>query len=171
MADGFASETMPEIVSGPAAPLADQGPRLYGVFDLARPDRVAGWAIDRADAAASVAVEILREGVPVATVRADAALDEVGAVATTASRSRSTRRWSRGSNSPSPPSPAPPLGPEVERLTALVDRVETLQHRLEAALSKAPEAEGTGRDLRGILRVTLAIALGALGTGLYSLFG
>ena len=30
------------------------GPGLYGVFDVSRPDRIAGWAIDRSDAAASV---------------------------------------------------------------------------------------------------------------------
>ncbi len=59
---------------GPApaeAPLAEIGPRVYGVFDLTRPDRVAGWAIDRASSAAAVEVEIHREGKLVATVRAD----------------------------------------------------------------------------------------------------
>ncbi|MBP7003178.1 hypothetical protein, partial [Amaricoccus sp.] len=50
---------------------ADGGPRVYGVIDVLRPDRVSGWAIDRADAAAAVEIEILREGAPVARVRAD----------------------------------------------------------------------------------------------------
>lgn len=208
MADGSAPETMP----APAAPLADQGPRLYGVFDLARPDRVAGWAIDRADATASVTVEILREGVPVAAVRADrhrpdlvkggvgggdygfsVALDptvEPGFEFTLAAFARAAdgtrvalRRNPKTRVAPeqrvverifeavTAKTPPPPLGSEVDRLVALVDRVDTLQHRLEAALSKAPDVEGAGRDLRGILFVTLAIALGALGTGLYSLFG
>lgn len=53
------------------APVADTGPRVYGVFDLARPDRVAGWAIDRASASATVVVELWREGKRVATVSAD----------------------------------------------------------------------------------------------------
>lgn len=49
----------------------DGGPRLYGVIDVLRTDRVSGWAIDRADAAAAVEVEILRDGVVVARARAD----------------------------------------------------------------------------------------------------
>lgn len=53
------------------APAAEIGPRVYGVFDLVRPDRVAGWAIDRASSAAAVDVEIHREGQVIATVRAD----------------------------------------------------------------------------------------------------
>jgi hypothetical protein len=54
----------------PPAPAA-VGPRLYGVIDVLRSDRIAGWAIDRADSAATVEVEIRREGRVVATVRAD----------------------------------------------------------------------------------------------------
>lgn len=53
------------------APPAEIGPRVYGVFDLVRPDRVAGWAIDRASSAAAVEVEIHRDGQLIATVRAD----------------------------------------------------------------------------------------------------
>ncbi len=45
--------------------------RLYGVFDLARADRVAGWAIDRADSDAVVEVEVRREGRLISTARAD----------------------------------------------------------------------------------------------------
>lgn len=40
-------------------------------MDVLRLDRVAGWAIDRTDAGASLDIEIRREGRPVATVRAD----------------------------------------------------------------------------------------------------
>lgn len=49
----------------------DGGPRLYGVMDVLRLDRVAGWAIDRTDAGVALDIEIRREGRPVATVRAD----------------------------------------------------------------------------------------------------
>ena len=54
-----------------AAPVPDPGPRVYGVIDVLRPSRIAGWAIDRADSAAAVSIEIRREGAVVATVRAD----------------------------------------------------------------------------------------------------
>ena len=47
------------------------GPRLYGVVDVLRGDRIAGWAIDRADSGAAVEIEIHREGALVETVRAD----------------------------------------------------------------------------------------------------
>lgn len=47
------------------------GPRIYGVVDVLRLDRVAGWVIDRRDAAAALDVEIKREGRTVAVVRAD----------------------------------------------------------------------------------------------------
>lgn len=50
---------------------ADAGPRIYGVVDAIRPGRVAGWAIDRADSAAAVEIDVRREGRLVATVRAD----------------------------------------------------------------------------------------------------
>lgn len=212
MADG--SEVILPAVSA-TDPASDQGPRLYGVFDVARPDRVTGWAIDRASAGASVEVEILREGRPVATVRADRHRADLvkGGVGTgdygfsvpldppvepgfeftltvTARAADGTRQaLRRAAKTPvapeqrvverifeavtaeKAPAPAAPLGPELERLTALVTRVETLQHRLEATLSHAPDTAEHGRDLRVILYATLAIALGALGTGLYSLFG
>lgn len=51
--------------------VAANGPRLYGVIDILRPDRIAGWAIDRSDSAAAVDVEVFREGRVVARVRAD----------------------------------------------------------------------------------------------------
>lgn len=46
-------------------------PRLYGVIDVLRPDRVAGWVIDRTDPARCATVDIRREGQPVGRVRAD----------------------------------------------------------------------------------------------------
>ena len=45
-----------------AAPVPDPGPRVYGVIDVLRANRIAGWAIDRADSAAAVSIEIRREG-------------------------------------------------------------------------------------------------------------
>ncbi len=47
------------------------GPRIYGVIDVIRPDRIAGWAIDRTDSAAVLEVDVLREGRVVRTVLAD----------------------------------------------------------------------------------------------------
>lgn len=46
-------------------------PRVNGVVDVLRSNRIAGWAIDRADASATVRVEILREGRPWRSVMAD----------------------------------------------------------------------------------------------------
>lgn len=62
---------MPLKPETPPATGPDGGPRLYGVMDVLRLDRVAGWAIDRTDAGVSLDIEIRREGRPVATVRAD----------------------------------------------------------------------------------------------------
>jgi hypothetical protein len=45
--------------------------RLYGVIDVLRSNRIAGWAIDRSDPQAALDIEILRDGRPVATVRAE----------------------------------------------------------------------------------------------------
>jgi hypothetical protein len=61
----------PSPVGAPDAAPADAGPRLHGVVDVVRADRVAGWAIDRRDARASVAVTVWREGREVGTARAD----------------------------------------------------------------------------------------------------
>jgi len=47
------------------------GQRVFGVVDLLRPNRIAGWAVDRSDSAAIVSVEIWREGSCAAVVRAD----------------------------------------------------------------------------------------------------
>lgn len=48
-----------------------RGPRLYGVIDVLRPDRVAGWVIDRTDAARCATVEIRREGRLIGTAAAN----------------------------------------------------------------------------------------------------
>lgn len=45
--------------------------RVNGAVEMLTSHRVAGWAIDRSDAAAAVKVEILREGRPYQTVIAD----------------------------------------------------------------------------------------------------
>ncbi|HEX5935948.1 MAG TPA: hypothetical protein VFY63_17445 [Pseudorhizobium sp.] len=52
-------------------PVATVGPRVYGVVDIVRPTRIAGWAIDRSDSAGSVDIDVRREGKLLATVRAD----------------------------------------------------------------------------------------------------
>ena len=54
----------------PADVPADAGPSLYGVIDVVKPDRIAGWVIDRRDSRAALDVEIRREGRLVATVKA-----------------------------------------------------------------------------------------------------
>lgn len=46
-------------------------PRLYGVIDVLRPDRVAGWVIDRTDPARCATVELRREGRLIATAAAN----------------------------------------------------------------------------------------------------
>jgi hypothetical protein len=52
-------------------PAADEaGQSLYGVIDVLRPDRIAGWVIDRRNARAAMDVEIRREGRLIATVKA-----------------------------------------------------------------------------------------------------
>lgn len=45
--------------------------RINGVYDLPAPNRIAGWAIDRADPEAAVEVEIYRDGALVRRIRAD----------------------------------------------------------------------------------------------------
>lgn len=196
------------MADGAPPPVADQAPRLQGIFDVARPDRLAGWAFDRAHPESSLEIEVLREGRPIALIRADLhrpdlvkagvgsgdhgfalALDppvEPGfeftltAVARAPDGARLPLR--RAVKPGTPPdqrvierifdavtTAQPPLGPQVERLGALLDRIETLQHRIEATLPGADPAPPLTRDLRAILGATLAIALGALGLGLYSL--
>lgn len=49
----------------------DPQQRVFGVIDLVRPNRVAGWAVDRANSAVSVQVDIHRDGRLVQTVTAD----------------------------------------------------------------------------------------------------
>ena len=46
-------------------------PRLYGVVDVLRADRVAGWVIDRTDAAQCATVELRREGRLIGTMTAN----------------------------------------------------------------------------------------------------
>lgn len=68
-----------EIVQKPTAPTraaantatAPATGRVNGVYDLPNPGRIAGWAIDRANEAAAVEVEIYREGKLLKRLRAD----------------------------------------------------------------------------------------------------
>ncbi|MTE01141.1 hypothetical protein GIY56_12665 [Paracoccus sp. YIM 132242] len=46
-------------------------PRLHGVIDILRTDRVAGWVIDRTDAARCASVDVRREGRLIGTVTAN----------------------------------------------------------------------------------------------------
>ncbi|MFT3689200.1 hypothetical protein [Paenirhodobacter sp.] len=48
-----------------------EGPRLYGVIDVIKAERIAGWVIDRTDPAACAEVDLLREGRVVATQTAN----------------------------------------------------------------------------------------------------
>lgn len=57
--------------TGAPGTFAASGPPLYGVIDVVRTDRIAGWVIDRRDPRAYAQVTVLREGRAVATVRAD----------------------------------------------------------------------------------------------------
>lgn len=50
---------------------ATREPRLYGVVDVLRADRVAGWVIDRTDAARCATVDVRREGRLIGTVTAN----------------------------------------------------------------------------------------------------
>lgn len=52
-------------------PPATREPLLYGVVDVLRADRVAGWVIDRTDPARNATVEIRREGRLIGTVTAN----------------------------------------------------------------------------------------------------
>lgn len=52
-------------------PPAMKEPHLYGVVDVLRADRVAGWVIDRTDAARCATVEVRREGRLIGTVTAN----------------------------------------------------------------------------------------------------
>lgn len=56
--------------TSPAQTPASAG-RINGVYDLPTPGRLAGWAIDRAEEAAAVTVEVYREGKLVKRTRAD----------------------------------------------------------------------------------------------------
>jgi hypothetical protein len=67
---GSVSRAQAPAVPVPAAATGDGGPSLYGVVDVLRPDRIAGWVIDRRDRSSTLDVEVRREGRVVATVKA-----------------------------------------------------------------------------------------------------
>lgn len=206
---------MPAALPATPPPSAETGPRLYGVFDIARPDRVAGWAIDRASAAAAVEVLIHREGQLIATVtadrhRADLAKGGVGTgnygfsveitppmepgfeftlTVTARSADGTTGDLKRTGGKSAPVTPeqrvierlfeevqrlrsAPKPNDTLDRFAETLARLDLTQHRLEAALAgiEPPAPPPPHAALRRILYTTLAIALGSLGLGLYSLF-
>ena len=110
-------ETLATLAADTSPPAAeDIGPRIYGVIDVLRADRVAGWAIDRSDAAAALDIDILRDGRVIRTVRADRHRARTcrgrGHPAPTASGPRSSRRSRRASSSRSASSPGRQTGRE-----------------------------------------------------------
>ncbi len=209
----------------PAAPESaaehTAGPRIYGVIDVLRSDRIAGWAIDRSDSAAALDVDVLREGRVIRTVRADrhradlekggigtgrygfraeiapplepgfeftlvivarapdgasAALKRVGAAA--GAQDPATRVLERiyervaqlptGAERPE----AASVSADVGRLTLVVERIETAQGRIEAALASIEPSAPTvhGHGLRAIVFAALGVAVLSLSIGVYSLW-
>lgn len=64
------TDQTPIAIAGPDTAQGD-GPRLYGVIDVIKPERIAGWVIDRTDPAACTEVDLMREGRVVATQTAN----------------------------------------------------------------------------------------------------
>ena len=58
-------------VPAPSAVVPVPAGRIQGALDMVRPDRIGGWALDRTDRAASLEVDVFREGRRIATLRAD----------------------------------------------------------------------------------------------------
>lgn len=206
-------------LSDPPAPAplegADAGPRIYGVVDVLRNDRVAGWAIDRGDSGAAVEVDIRREGSLLATVRADRhrkdlERNEVGTgrygfacpieppldpgfeftlSVTARTPDGATAELKRAGGAAAAADPerrilerifdeicrirreAPPdEAGTADRLMELVHRLEVAQARVEAGLDgiEPPQPRLTG--LRILVGASLAIGLGSLALGLYSMW-
>jgi hypothetical protein len=210
-----------ELAAPPAAVATE--PRIYGVIDVLRPERIAGWAIDRADSAAALEIDIYREGCLVATVRADryradlekggvgtgkygfaAALTppiEPGFGFTLEAVARAADEASGGLKRVG--AAAEPVSPEHrvlervfeevlrlrgaeaasrrattgseaeargERLDRALERIEVAQARIEAALAtvETPAPRDSG-GLGAIAICALAVALGSLGLGIYSM--
>ena len=211
------STLMKPIDDSPAPPEAqgDAGPRLYGVIDVVRPDRIAGWAIDRTDSAAALSIDIAREGKLVGSVRADRprkdlerggvgtgrygfvfdldpplepGFDFTLAVTARAADGFTTELRRAGGGADADPhrrllertfdevrrlaeaGGRDAAAPGLDALTAVAHRLEVVQARIEATLSalSAPEPPSqTG--LRMLLAATLAIAIGSLALGVYSM--
>lgn len=115
-----------------AEPLAaDGGPRIHGVVDAIRPDRVAGWAIDRADPAAHVTVRLEREGRQVAEAPADRPRKDLEKGGVGTGRYGFSLRLD------------PPLEPGMEFTLAIVARTgdgEELRLRPTRAAARPPES-------------------------------
>lgn len=196
------------------SPATDAGPRLYGVIDVIRPDRIAGWAIDRADGAAALLIDIAREGRHVATVRADRTRKDLerggvgtgrygfsfeiapplepgfdftlAATARAADGFTADLRRTGGDPGPTPDrrllertfqavsrlgQPArSDASAGLDALSDVVQRLEVAQARIEATLSglAAPEPPSQA-GLRILFAVTLAVALGSLALGVWSM--
>lgn len=183
-------------------------PRLYGVIDVLRADRIAGWAIDRTDASAALDVEIRRNGRVVATVCADhprpdllktgvgsgrygfaADLDPplepgfeftVGAIARamdganlelgrSGPRDRDADRRLIERLSDEVAAIRESSAAPIAELSALVDRLEQAQSRLESMLGRAEVAEGAGAGPNLVLGLALTTAGVSIGLGVLSL--
>lgn len=198
-------------------PTARLGPRLYGVVDVIRPDRIAGWAIDRADSQAALEIDVCREGRLVATVRADRFRKDLerGSVGTgrygfaceltpplepgfefTVSVSARTpdgvscelkrvgligmadpdrRLVERIFESVTRLPVEPPKGSEVlqdlQDLPEVIRRLEVAQARIERMLDavEPPPPPSLG-GLKLILAISLAIGIGSLALGVFSMW-
>ncbi len=199
------------------------GQPIFGVVDLLRPNRIAGWAVDRRDSAAAVTVEIWREGLRVAAVRADrlrpdlvsggvggghygfaADIDppiEPGFEFTVTARARTAdgaeamlgRSTPKQGKADADRRLAERMfdeilrlkadvaalagrdsrAQEIGRIQATLDQIEVVQARIDASIAswdaRAPGEARTGLRIVGL--GAIAIALGALGAGAWSLLG
>jgi hypothetical protein len=135
-------ETSPAALPQPAAAI---GPRIYGVVDVLRPDRVGGWAIDRSDAHAALEIDIHRDGALIATVRADRLRKDL-------------EKGSVGSGRYGFACPlAPPLEPGFEFTVTVTartaDGVEAELRRPAAAATGDPERRLTERIYGEVVRI------------------
>jgi hypothetical protein len=202
----------------------DIGPRVYGVIDVIRPERLAGWAIDRSDDTAAVEVDVYREGEKIATVTANrprkdlqkggvgtgcygfsADLDPpidtafgftLNAIARTedgvsaslkhnfdpdqSSDTKVQRRIlediigiKRGLKSVQTQLASQAFDRDASKLTEMIERLEVMQARIEAAASKSLAAPvvSEAASAKPLAYLALAIALASLGLGAASIFG
>lgn len=140
--------TPPRPIDTVTSPPMDSGSRLYGVVDVLRPDRAAGWAVDRSGASAAPDVEIRREGRRVATLRADRLPPDLAGTVTTVRAAHIT--------------PAESLG-------SIIDRIELAQARIEAALNRVEPPDPPGVVSSMVLWLAAATACASIMLGALSL--